>query len=306
MGLQETLFGRAALGHPAAFGGRTLYVDGTNGADGNTGLDPSKPLATLARALALCSGDAHEAIIMMPGTYTLSAAEDFNLDHTHLIGAGPLLRQGHAVEITASGSDATFFTISASNALISNLTISHGVAATAANVCALVSGDNVECRNVHFNGIGHATGQGDETDARSLQVSGDYCIFQDCVIGRDDIARSVANAELELSGAAKNPLFRDCLFLANADNNGHLFVIVGASGISGIALFDRCVFFNDDTSMTEWGAINDAPGGKLLLKDCTLWGAGDWEAATESGDTIIDGASPTANASGLAVAVAAT
>lgn len=62
------------------------------------------------------------------------------------------------------------------------------------------------------------------------------------------------------------------------------------------------------TTMTEAFDITGggSPDGLILLKNCTLVGATDWEAATESGKVYIDGAAPTANASGLAVLVAAT
>jgi hypothetical protein len=58
--------------------------------------------------------------------------------------------------------------------------------------------------------------------------------------------------------------------------------------------------------MTEAFDVHASAGGLILLKNCTVVGATDWEANVESANTFIDGGAPTNNTSGLAVNVEAT
>ena len=53
-------------------------------------------------------------------------------------------------------------------------------------------------------------------------------------------------------------------------------------------------------------ANGTSPNGLIFLKDCSVIGATDWEANTESARVYIDGGAPTNNTSGLAVIVEAT
>lgn len=56
--------------------------------------------------------------------------------------------------------------------------------------------------------------------------------------------------------------------------------------------------------MTEAIDINSTQNGVIILKDCTLVGATDWEAGDE-GLVFIDGGAPTTGTSGIAVATTA-
>lgn len=122
----------------------------------------------------------------------------------------------------------------------------------------------------------------------------------------DTAARSTTNAEIEFATSATRNRFKDCLILAYADNAGHLFIKAGATSIDRFVIFENCIFSNPlqsaATTMTEAIDGNAAAGGYILLKNCTLIGATDWEGTQTI--TYIDGAAPTGNTSGLAVVVA--
>jgi len=47
--------------------GKTFFVDSVHGSDGNAGRDSRKPLATLAKAITLCTASAGDTIFLLPG-----------------------------------------------------------------------------------------------------------------------------------------------------------------------------------------------------------------------------------------------
>jgi hypothetical protein len=132
----------------------------------------------------------------------------------------------------------------------------------------------------------NATGNsGDEAASCHLKISGGgENTFVNCYIGLDTAIRSTTNANVELVSAAVRNIFRDCVFPAYADNAGVLFVKIDGSGdIDRFVMFDRCIFTNADnsaaTTMTAAMDVHASAGGHVIVKDCMLIGATDWEAA---------------------------
>src|SRR4030067_57925 len=134
-----------------------------------------------------------------------------------------------------------------------------------------------------------------------------------CLIGLDTLARgTAATYEMVLSGGATRNTFRNCIILSYAEAAGMSFVNIPATGIDRWVLFENCWFINPiqsaATTMTEAFAVatGTSPNGLVMVRNCTLIGATDWEAATVAGRFYSDGAAPPAATSGLAVAVAAS
>ena len=252
-------------------------------------------------------------------TDDLTATLTWNKDLTHLIGVhagGPV--GGRARIGTQTVSISPLVNVTANGCLFANLHIFHGVTDDSTGIiCTQVTGDRNVFKNCHFAGGGTTT-TADDTGMRSLKLSGAAeCLFEDCVIGLDTVSRAgTANAELELDngstvdGCART-IFRRCLFPTYGTTN-HVFVIVDADGIDRWVLFEECSFINavasGATALTEALAVasGTSPSGLVLLKNCTLVGATDWEASGESARVYIDGGAPTNNTSGLAVVVEAT
>lgn len=57
--------GIGSLLYPGAALGTVLYVDGVAGSDSNSGFDPQHPLLTIAAALALCTNDHNDTIVIL-------------------------------------------------------------------------------------------------------------------------------------------------------------------------------------------------------------------------------------------------
>lgn len=292
--------------------GDVFYVDPTNGNDtANTGKDADNAYASVGAGYGATTNNNHDVVLLKPGgagSGTASAeasAITWSNSFTHLIGACAPVGISPRARVTFDTADTSpQFTVSGQANIFSNVQLATWVDA---NILSLVSGNRNYMSRVHLAGIGDATA-GDDAAARSLEVNGEECLFEDCTIGLDTVARSTTNAEIELSGAATRNRFRDCLVLSFADNAGHLFITApAAADMDRLTMFDRCSFINainsTATTMTEAINCHASVGGTIFLKDCSLIGATDWENSA-SGNVMIDGAAPTNNTSGLVVDVA--
>ena len=299
--------------------GNTFFLDPVNGNDSNPGTRPSLAFKSWATAYAALTANQHDVLVYIPSSSGLTVGEDSSYkitwakNYTHLIGfCAPTQIAQRARFFATAGQDVTpFATFSATGCVIANIYMFHGLDSSDSEVCAKVSGGRNYFKNVHFAGIGHAT-QGDDTGAVSLQLSGaEENVFQDCTIGVDTIARSGANTEIKFDTQAKRNQFKDCTILSYADNAGHYFVNASgaASDVDRFNSFERCKFLNTPNvggvqTMTTAFKLHASLSGSILIKDCTLLGATDWDG-DDTGRLYIDGAAPTANTSGLAVTTTA-
>lgn len=297
--------------------GRVFWVDHRNGVDGNSGRSPKDAKKTLSAAHNAMVANRNDIALVVGGSSATDSAirESETLvwskSMCHIVGLNAYGRISHRVSLRIT-SGATGFSpllqVTGDGCVFANLHVYHGYDTAETQVAVDVLGDRNTFFNCHIAGMGHATA-GDQAGSRSLLLSGaSECYFKDCTIGLDTVARSTTNAELEFlfsTVSATRNIFDDCLFLAYADNLGHLFIKANtnASDIDRFALFRRCIFINptDSAATVMTAAITNHANltGTILLKDCTLLGATDWFAA--AGKVMLDGAAPTANTSGLAV-----
>jgi hypothetical protein len=295
----------------------------SGGSDGYPGDSMETPLATLSKAQDLATADRNDVVYMIASSNTAanttdyqSVALDWAKDAVHLVGvnAGPLVSQRSRIAQLSTATDVdNLFTVSADGCYISGIEVFHGVNNAASKGAVLVSGSRNHFVNCHFAGIGHDTM--DTVDNYSLSVTGSENLFENCVIGLDTIARGTAvNYELTLSGGATRNTFKNCMFITYAEANTHLFMKVAANGVDRWTLFENCSFINMPTGIASGTTMTEAfditgggsPDGLFLLRNCTLVGATDWEANTESARVYIDSAVSANNVSGLAVLIEAT
>jgi len=295
--------------------GTKYYVDPTGGSDGNDGLSPTHAKATVSAAYTAATANQNDTIFYMAGSssITLTATMTWAKNYTHLIGVvAPTNVAQRARFFNGTNVLTTMVNITATGCRFENLYFFHGVADATALICGQVTGGRNYFRNVHFAGIGNTTQ--DATGAASLSLDGaEECLFDRCTIGIDTVGRgSNVNSELLIKSNSLRCTFDDCTFLTYADVVGHQFVIADDSGIDRWIKFKNCEFINPIKSgaslMTEWGQIagTGSPNGLILVKNCTLVGATDWEANVESAVVYIDGAAPTNNTSGIAINIEAT
>jgi hypothetical protein len=319
--------GISSFGVPVLPGGvpfgptsKALFVAPNTGSDGNRGADLKRPLDTLSKAQSLATADANDVVYMIAQSNSAASTTDYQSsalawakDGVHLIGVNSgnnISQRSRIAQLSTATNVDDLFTLSADNCLIANLHVFHGVDDATSKGAVLVSGSHNHIYNCHFAGIGHATQ--DTADNYSLKVTGSENLFENCTIGLDTISRATATYEIQLSGGATRNVFRNCVIVSYAGAATMAFLDVPATGIDRFVLFENCTFLNPlqsaATTMTEalHVASGTSPNGLVLLKNCTLIGATDWEASGESARVYIDGAAPTNNTSGLAVVVEAT
>jgi hypothetical protein len=325
-------------GIPVPFTGTWFWVNPATGADGNDGLSPQYPFATLYKALSRMTAGKNDVCVLVgdgstTGTARLSLALAQSIDSSattgvlnwnknacHLIGVTAPTGVAQRARIAppsgtytqATFGSGNFVTVSASGCYFSNFSLFHGFSTGGTNqICWTDTGSRNYYDNIQFGGMGDAASAAD-TGSRCLKIgsggSGEHT-FHRCTIGLDTVTRSVANASLELAGGTPRNAFYNCIFPMLASNAGVLSILAtGAAAIDRWHLFDRCKFLNGmsstGTAQTAIASMTSAsPGGYLMMDGCSFVGnaSTNWGDANAMANMYVNGGSPTAATNGNAV-----
>jgi hypothetical protein len=310
---------------------KSIFCDPVNGNDANDGLTLSAAKKTLAAAYALATTGLNDTVYLVAngastGTARVDEAFVWAKSATHLIGITPPNRVGLRARIAPTATTtafANFFKVTGSGCFFQNIQLWHGFNTGAAASIALTLGNGAtgsanynRFENCHLAGMGDAEGAADTGSRALLLYNAGENEFVNCTFGIDTIARSVLNALVEFKpvagGAAYNPRnkFIDCDFVAwTTTAQTQLDVLVSAAGgVDRWAIFERCRFMNAlfSSGYLIQTAVASAPastGGTILFKDCALVGrTGFGKDATTRGFLKIEGGTPAAATTGLAVA----
>lgn len=302
-GDQVFQFGGAAIGGALGMGimgggAKSFFVDPANGAAGNSGLRQDAALASVGGAYALTTDKKGDVIYYLNDGNTTGSSREATIpltwskDNTHLVGCCAPVYASQRARITPVSTAALtanpVLSVTGHGNSFSNLQIAHFGADTD-SIAARgvdVSGNRNYFYNCHIVGIPNAH-TGDEAAACDIKITGSENMFERCYFGVNTVTRSTTNACVEFGSAAARTWFKDCFFTLFADNAGALFVkIDGAGDIDREVLFENCVFYNPvgstSTSLTAAMDVHASAGGNVIIKDCVLVGAADWEAADSS------------------------
>ncbi|MFC2031566.1 hypothetical protein ACFLWA_12675 [Chloroflexota bacterium] len=303
---QDMLFHLGGLpvmaGLPFSKGAKYYFVDVANGSDGNDGLSPKTPLATLIAAEDLCVANRHDTIFLIGGAsgLNMSAALVWDKAYTHLIGiCAPTMvaQRARIFQLSTLTGASPLFTVSASGCIFKNFYCFQGVADATSLINWSITGERNYFENVHFAGGGHATQA--VNGGASLQLNGgSENTFRRCTIGVDTAAAATGMAGLLLDAEATRNIFKGCHFTMYAGNAGAIFVeVTDATGIDRYTIFDNCLFTNPSaTAMSQAFAIPagmSPPRGPIYLKDCAGHGFTDWDAS-DRGVLFLNGGTVTA------------
>jgi hypothetical protein len=276
--------------------GRTWYwVDPVNGSASADGLAPVAdsaghgPLLTITQAYAKTTNLHHDVVALIEGASPTiePAVITWSKSYTHLIGFCAPVHEGQRARITqlSTVTGAThLFTLSGSGCVWANVRIVQEVNDATSLGIVNITGERNYFYNVDFAGGAHSASAID--GGCSVRITGgSECLFDHCTFGLDTVAWATGFAGLVFAatgGAARN-MFRDCLFNAYAGNANAIFVeLLGNGGIDRYQIFDRCLFQNlSATAMTSAFAVAagfDANNKRVLLRDCSLIGATDWDS----------------------------
>lgn len=315
--------------------GTWFWVDPANGSDGNTGLSPQDPFATLYMAHSRMTAGKNDVCVLVgngaaSGSARLSTALAQTVSSSvtagtlvwsknacHLIGeTAPTMVAQRAriapptgVYTQATFGSGNFVTVTASGCIFSNFSLFNGFSTGGTNqICWTDSGGRNFYQNVDFGGLADAASAAD-AGSRSLKLSGSTGenTFVNCGVGLDTVTRSAANASLEFAGGCPRNTFIGCNFPFQTSASTPLGIIVSATaGSDRWQKFDRCTFINNvgstSTTMAGLSTLAASMGGLLLMKDATMVGITEFGTdATSRGQIYVDGAAPTAGSSGIAV-----
>lgn len=315
--------------------GTWFFVNPLTGNDGNSGLSPDEPLATLYMAHSKMTAGKNDVCLLIgnggtTATARLSTALAQSVDSSvsagtlvwsknacHLIGETAPTSVAQRARIAppsgtytqATFGSGNFVTVSAQGCIFANFSTFNGFSTGGTNqICWTDSGGRNYYANVQIGGMGDAASAQD-TGSRSLKLSGSTGenTFDGCEIGLDTVTRTVANASIEFAGGCPRNTFRGCNLPFQTSNAGVLGIIVSlAAGSDRWQKFDRCTFINNvgstSTTMSALATLAASMGGILLMKECTMVGITEWGTdATARGQIYVDGAAPTAGSSGIAV-----
>lgn len=303
-------------GIPFCKDSKYYFVDARNGSDGNDGLSPDSPLATIIAAEAKMVANRHDTLFII-GTGTaiaMTAALTWDKSHTHMIGITAPSHVAQRARIT--NEDATYtglsplFNVTATGCIFKNFYSFQGLADATALINWQVSGGRCYFENVHFAGGGHASNAINGCNSLRLVGSEGEHMFKHCTFGVDTIAAATGVAALSISGGTPRNWFQDCNFISYASAGGAMFVEWEAlSAVDRYMLFDRCRFINTGATTIDSAFVIPASvpsHRRVFLHDCQGYGFTDWEASNR-GVLYISGGTHTAGGySGLFQASNAT
>jgi predicted GNAT family acetyltransferase len=320
--------------------GKVFFVDPVNGNDAN-GYDPDNggnaqfPLKTLYGAQNFMRAGKNDVAVIVSngaasGAAILSTANAQTITPSatagtltwakaacHIVGMAPPTRSQPRARISppsgtytqATFNSGNFVSVTASGCQFINFEVFCGFSTGGVNQIAWTdSGGRNYYEAVHFNGMNDAASAAD-TGSRCLKITtGTDNTFVNCTIGGTGVARSVANAALELAGATGRNTFTTCVFPVWANNAGVLTVLgTGAACIADWQKFQFCEFVNmlasaGGTAQTVLMSMtNAAPGGIIIIDNSMVVGATKWGDANALAAQWMVSVSPTAASSGLAV-----
>lgn len=279
----------------------------------------SAPYTTLTAAYAAGRSGYNDVIVLVgngaaSGSARLSAAFTWSKSALHLVGVDSGVNISNRARIAPTAAVtafANFFTVSGSGCRFANIQWFHGFdTGTTSQICVTVTGSRNLFTDCHIAGMGDAA-SAQNTGSRNLKIgsagSGENG-FVHCTIGIDTVARTVANASVEFAGATPRNYFEQCVFPIWATNNGVLGILGTGNGcVDRYQLFKSCAFINSiksgaGTGMTALGSFTTAaPGGLVLLDQCTVVGATKWGDTNFLANSYIEGQTGAAASSGLAV-----
>lgn len=279
--------------------GPVYYVNETLGTDANnSGADPSKPLKTLDKAIALeaaalsqigMSSVGRNAVVAFWGTQHRTSTLAWNLPATHLLGISANQLRGKRARISVTGSTGfnKLVAVTAQGCNFANFGTFYGWTDSATSLlCWSDEAGRSNYDTVEFMGFGDntaSTGSASLTGSRALKFTGSgETTFSNCVFGVDTTDRNATNYTVEITSGAPRMSFVDCAFECRlgASGGGSSHFLIGAAGIDRYLDLVRCRFHNfSTTAMSQILNIDTAAGGTVFMDQCTFAGGTAWQTA---------------------------
>ena len=229
--------------------GQVWYVDGTNGADGNTGKYPKDAFATLGAART--ASTAGDTIVIAPGTYTQTAAAQPLTPKSNQTWIAALINSRRPTVIITGTAEAVVVDVDVNGVQFIGIEFNADSATVAqlvrvANTAAVLGLTFRLCR---FNGATFSTVDGISSVHATLAVSG--LVVEDCLF--TDVDNGIT---IGVSGMPES-LIRYNTFLLR-DNAGADVGVRLADSVAGATGYGFAIVQNDFLGPPDAGA--DAVG----------------------------------------------
>lgn len=267
----------------------------------NNGVPDSKIYHKVSTALAVCTTNQNDVVLVTPGAHVETAEVDWSLSSTHLVGLG---RPPGFSDYTMAGCHMYSTTTSVANAL--HVT---GNNCQFINVGITNAGNNAACLyGLKLAGYGNtfrgcsmmgimAANQISTAAAASVLIaslSSDY-LFEDCVIGQNCWgARTTANqgqvyyggtteSGLGAGNGPQNGLWRRCTFLSQGTTTTVPMIYTAPGGTEAMDryhMFEDCLFANysgSDAAISAVFSDGCLTWHNIILRRCTAVGYDEWQ-----------------------------
>jgi len=251
----------------------------------NQGVGLGNIYTDLPTAYNALTADANEALVVMPGSYTLTTPFTWGKDYTHMIGnvAGISLGQRARFGSTTAALS-PLVTFSADGSIMKNVMWSQdGSNASTCAINMLMTGDRNHLKSVTLRNLGALAVAGTATRNLKITSSNGENLYEECTIGADSVdytTGTVVSIEYAGSATAREHYYR-CNILQGGGASG-LFLLLGASSVTSFTKFEDCLFYNNDLGvgdpLTQGFDLTAGGNGNILLAGKTrVYGAATLE-----------------------------
>jgi hypothetical protein len=242
--------------------GKTFFVDSgaSNAANTNNGRSWASPLATIAGAIAKCTANQGDVIVVAEGhteTYTTTGAKFVaSVAGIAIVGLGagsnrPTISYGHT---------GTTATISAANVTLQNLLFVTAVDSVV--TYATISGADCTLLDVEMR------------DATDKEVISDFTItgdrFKALRCFKNGYTGGNANARVFSMNGVDNAVIKDCRFMTKVTTAVINFITTACTNV----VVDNCKFLVSGTTDASKNIVDTITGSTWLATRCSDLGAG--------------------------------
>lgn len=209
-------------------GGRVYWVGQTEGtawtgvkgvtpSDGNDGLTPQKPFATIQKGLDACVANRGDTVSLLPGYWTITAALTMtNADVTLRSAFLPATAQRGNARIVCT-TDVSMLEIDADDVLVEGVYFDDDVATATANSQTVDIADAATCRRVAIRNCYWNMG-GADSDRNCLRL-GDGTLFTRHSVIEDCTFLDVDQDAIVISAASDENTIRNCYITDRTSDN---------------------------------------------------------------------------------------
>lgn len=242
--------------------GNVFFVSSTTGSSAGPGWSPNSAYATVAQALAACTADNGDVVILLPGHNEGigNAQLTWDKDGVKIIGLG----EGSARPRFDFDHANASIDITADDVVVENITLLPSVTAVLVAIDVNAGATNVTLRKIES--LPGEDGAGVDEFAKTIDIKAGCTrtLVENCLFTQHASAAGVVSC-VALTGASDLVTIRDCTFWTAGA--GLVAPINGDTTLSTRLLIERCVLTTD----AEPG-IELLTGTTGVIRDCDVFG----------------------------------